>query len=629
MSACRGPAAAGRDARRRFDATGGAGGPCANGRGEAEPGEKVPGGEPSAPGGGKRRPPGPAESGARPPGGEATQTPAARRAAPAAAATAEIRSGFLAPEVLGRPTDHSVTVNVLPATDLEVYVEYGAAPDSLYRADAAGAGAGRQTLRGHPQRPAAECAHLLPHALPRPGAAVFAASEERSFHTQRAPGSTFTFDIQGDSHPERVKNQFDADLYARTLRSAAADQPDFYLTIGDDFSVDTLKTVNAEHGHPALSEPAPVAGAGRHAPVFLVNGNHEQASLANLDGTPDNVAVWAQNARNAYYPQPAPDGFYTGDASRSSTSACFATTTPGPGAMRCSWSSTPTGTRRSRGQPVRRGPRARRQARPVGCHPRRGPVPWLKQTLETSTAKYKFVFAHHVCGTGRGGIELAGLYEWGGRTARPGLFAAHRPGWDEADPPAHGRQPASPSSSRATTTSSPARNWTASSTRPCPSRPTRSTPSENADAYRSGDKLPNSGHARRRGARAGEGGLRPLLPAGRTKRTGRVNGEVAYLYHGRRGGSAAPLRHAVAHLPAPSGSGRTGPRRHDHTATPCRPARPHSGCNIVLGRPTDDSVTASLLSEVALDGLSGVWTRHRACTRGGRHRSALHGRPAG
>ena len=38
---------------------------------------------------------------------------------------------------------------------------------------------------------------------------------------------------------------------------------------------------------------------------------------------------------------------------------------------------------------------------------------WFKRTLETSTAKYKFVFAHHVNGTGRGGIELADTYEWG------------------------------------------------------------------------------------------------------------------------------------------------------------------------------------------------------------------------
>ena len=53
---------------------------------------------------------------------------------------------------------------------------------------------------------------------------------------------------------------------------------------------------------------------GKSAPLFLVNGNHEQAAGYMLDGTSENVAVWAQTARNALYSQPAPDGFYTGNA---------------------------------------------------------------------------------------------------------------------------------------------------------------------------------------------------------------------------------------------------------------------------------------------------------------------------
>jgi len=58
----------------------------------------------------------------------------------------------------------------------------------------------------------------------QPGAAEFSARLEHSFYTQRAPGSTFTFDIQGDSHPERLNKQFDPDLYTRTLLSAASDR---------------------------------------------------------------------------------------------------------------------------------------------------------------------------------------------------------------------------------------------------------------------------------------------------------------------------------------------------------------------------------------------------------------------
>jgi hypothetical protein len=55
---------------------------------------------------------------------------------------------------------------------------------------------------------------------------------------------------------------------------------------------------------------------------------------------------------------------------------------------------------------------------------------WLKTTLEKSDAKYKFVFAHHVMGTGRGGVELAELYEWGGlnNNGRWG-FTTKRPNW--------------------------------------------------------------------------------------------------------------------------------------------------------------------------------------------------------
>jgi hypothetical protein len=54
---------------------------------------------------------------------------------------------------------------------------------------------------------------------------------------------------------------------------------------------------------------------------------------------------------------------------------------------------------------------------------------WFKQTLETSTAKYKFVFSHHILGQGRGGIELAKSFEWGGYDAGTYKFDTYRPGW--------------------------------------------------------------------------------------------------------------------------------------------------------------------------------------------------------
>lgn len=237
------------------------------------------------------------------------QSTTAATAKPRHAPTAPtaVNPDFIATAILGRPTDTSVTINVVPTAARTIFYEYGTATGTYSAQTApqsATAGEPLETLLDGLQ-PNTRYYYRVWY-----GATV---GPEGSFVTQRAPGSTFTFDLQGDSHPERLNKQFDPVLYTRTLQSAAADQPDFYMTIGDDFSVDALKTVNAETvraGYLSQRQWLGLVGA----PLFLVNGNHEQAALANLDGTSNNVAVWAQTARNAYFPQPAPDTFYTGDS---------------------------------------------------------------------------------------------------------------------------------------------------------------------------------------------------------------------------------------------------------------------------------------------------------------------------
>ena len=86
--------------------------------------------------------------------------------------------------------------------------------------------------------------------------------------------------------------------------------------LGDDFSVDTIapSLINQARVVERYAIQRPYLGLiGHSAPIFLVNGNHEQAARYLLDGTADNIAVWAQNARNSHYAQPAPDGFYSGN----------------------------------------------------------------------------------------------------------------------------------------------------------------------------------------------------------------------------------------------------------------------------------------------------------------------------
>ena len=255
-------------------------------------------------------------------------------------------------------------------------------------------------------------------------------TEEYRFHTARPPGSTFTFNIQGDSHPER-KSQFDSNLYIRTLQTAAADKPDFYLTSGDDFSVDTLDpaTINAAQVTERYTIQRPYLGLiGNSAPVYLVNGNHEQAAGYLLNGTANNVAVWAQNARNSHYSQPATDGFYTGNTEL----------VPYIGLLHNYYAWTwgdalfvvidPYFPSRVPVDNVFGGTAKRANMWEI-THGE-AQYQWLKTTLEQSRAKYKFVFAHHVMGTNRGGVEVAKLWEWGGFNSNGVYeFATQRPTW--------------------------------------------------------------------------------------------------------------------------------------------------------------------------------------------------------
>ena len=330
------------------------------------------------------------------------------------AAPTSSTADFIATEILGRPTDSSVTVNVVPAFDMEIAISYGVVNGAAQTVTAAGKANAPQEIQLSNLQPDTEYFYSVNGGL------------QHTFHTARADGSTFTFAIQGDSHPERTKNQFDPNLYTKTLLSAAADQPDFYIAIGDDFSVDTLKDVNPQTVTQLYINQRQWFGL-VDAPVFLVNGNHEQASIANLNSTADNVAVWAQNARNTYYPQPAPDSFYTGDAEPVEFigqlrdyyaftwgNALFVVIDPywhSPQTVDNQFGDGHTGKKDRDLWNVTLGDVQ---------------YAWFKQTLESSNAEYKFVFTHHVLGTGRGGIELANTFEWGDAAN----LSAHRT-WDK------------------------------------------------------------------------------------------------------------------------------------------------------------------------------------------------------
>jgi len=160
--------------------------------------------------------------------------------------------------------------------------------------------------------------------------------------------------------------------------------------------------------------------------LFLGTGNHEETSLSNYHLPPDRTngneaPVWAQNARNLYYAQPGPDDantgtFYTGNTAIVTGigllrdyyawqwgDALFVVIDP-------YWSSPAQVDTGLGGQDNSTPKTSDKWAITVGD----AQYQWLKQTLEQSNAKWKFIFAHHVMGTGRGAVEIANQFEWGG-----------------------------------------------------------------------------------------------------------------------------------------------------------------------------------------------------------------------
>ena len=334
--------------------------------------------------------------------------------------------------VLGSPTDSSIKVNVFsPDQAGTIYVAYGK-NSGVYEQQTAqldmAAGTPVELSLAGLLANTQYYYRLYYRSAPN---AAFAAIDEHSFHTARPKGQTFTFAVQGDSHPERVRSMFDEALYTRTLTTVAADRPDFYVLLGDDFSVDNLSpaTINQAEVRGRYTLQRPWLGLiGQNAPLFLVNGNHEQAARYLLDGTANNIAVWAQNARNTLYSQPGPDSFYTGNNETvpyigllrnyfawSWGDALFVVIDPYWSSPVCVDEPFGGGQKRSNLWDVTHGD---------------AQYEWLKRTLESSTAKYKFVFAHHVMGTQRGGIEIATLYEWGGNdNGGKSSFSKNRPTW--------------------------------------------------------------------------------------------------------------------------------------------------------------------------------------------------------
>ena len=328
--------------------------------------------------------------------------------------------------ILGRPTDTSITVSILFDQSVDYYLEYGTQTGTYSNKTG--------TLTNKVNTPDEIDLHnLTPNTryfyrvqFRRIGGSTFTPTAEFSFNTQRAKGTSFTFTIEADEHLYDKKGV--KSIYQLCLNNQAKDKPDFMLSLGDIFGDDhnpwTITSAQLDALH---KNYRPFLGSICHSvPFYVCLGNHEGENDYYLSKTaPDNLAVWGTQWRKFYYPNPFPNGFYSGNT----VSEPFGIGYPenyyawtwGDALFvvldvyrdQCDTSEKPQNWDWSLGKPQ---------------------YDWLKATLEGSSSKYKFVFAHHIRGQGRGGITNARLFEWGGYDGKNGTtysFPTKRPGWSK------------------------------------------------------------------------------------------------------------------------------------------------------------------------------------------------------
>jgi hypothetical protein len=387
--------------------------------------------------------------------------------------------------LIGRPTATSVAISVLPLSAGDrFWVSYSERlSDDLSELVEPLTSEEISSLEGEPV--VIELTQLTPHTrlYYRVHRRAEGSSEEeidtlQTLHTQRALGESFRFTVQGDTHPERWNNKmFHPELFRLTLAEVRELRPDLHFTLGDDFSIEKIisqfKEANFPEGHFFSAEvegrmsyeeylllPQPferemiVDGVnspqhnaayrelralyfgeiGPSTALMLTNGNHEQAHLAHLGGVFHNAALWAAEARLKYYPLPAPNETYSAperligpvngyeglstpdQRARASYAfhwgdALFVTLDP-------YWHSHSSPNSPLVDDPVETwdGTLGDQQYH------------WLKEMLEGSEARWKFVFAHHINGGGRGGAVMVDRQEWGGGSG----FQEHRPSWGKS-----------------------------------------------------------------------------------------------------------------------------------------------------------------------------------------------------
>ena len=325
--------------------------------------------------------------------------------------------------ILGRPSNNAVTASILFEQAVQFYIEYGDQSGAYSNTTVSATAVAGKPVVVDITELVADKKYYYRVRYKTADLFSYSATAEYSFHTQRAKGSSFSFTIEADEHLYDIKGV--KNLYQVCLNNQLADQPDFMLSLGDIFGDDHYPaTITSAQVDVLHKNYRPLLGTiGHSVPFFICLGNHEgENDYYYLQNPPDNLAVWATLWRKYYYPNPFPGNFYSGNT----------TVEPYDIGYPENYYAWTWGDALFVVLDVYRN-QCDTSAKPLGWNWTLGKsqYDWLKKTLEESNSQYKFVFAHHIRGQGRGGIINAGFYEWGGyeQNGTSYTFNTKRPGW--------------------------------------------------------------------------------------------------------------------------------------------------------------------------------------------------------
>ena len=223
-------------------------------------------------------------------------------------------------------------------------------------------------------------------------------NENTNVIQENSQTDTFSFAIVADPHMDEQSNP---EIFKQTLGNIVNENPSFVFDLGDTFMIDKLKNPSEEdirERYILIKEYYDLLG---DIPLYFAVGNH------------DGEAGWdkykAKDYRLEYFPeQNYGENYYSFEENNALFIILdpFAYTLKKPNNDGWLWT--------------------------LG----KEQYNWLKEVLENSDSKNKFVFIHHLVGSGsgdgRGGIEYAEFYEWGGNNADGSYgFEKNRPDWSK------------------------------------------------------------------------------------------------------------------------------------------------------------------------------------------------------